>query len=106
MANCREKSCAGKRKPTAKADLAAIQSDKSETRDRQSGSNLLNFLEAGVDGHSGPGDVALDVSEHRARFVVLINRECSRGCHPLRIKSQRLLNACDADQDEPCDVIR
>jgi hypothetical protein len=51
----------------------------SETRDCQSGFNLLNALESGFHGDSGPGDIALHVSEHIARLVILNDGEFSRG---------------------------
>ena len=63
----------------ANAGHASIQSGPSETRDCQSGFNLLNALESGFHGHSGSGDIALHVSEHIARLVPLNDGEFSRG---------------------------
>jgi hypothetical protein len=51
----------------------------SETRDCQSGFDLLNALESGIHGHSGSSDLALHVSEQIARLVELIDGEFSRG---------------------------
>ena len=62
-----------------KRESRPIQSAPSETRDCQSGFNLLNALESGFHGHSGSGDIALHVSEHIARLVPLNNGEFSRG---------------------------
>ncbi len=67
-------------------------------RECQPGFDLLNALETGVHGHSGPDDIALDVSERVARFIVLIDGESSQGCHPFLIKSLPLLNAGGANQ--------
>ncbi len=51
---------------SANAGHASIQSALSETRDCQSGFNLLNFLESGFHGYSGSGDIALHVTEQIA----------------------------------------
>ena len=63
----------------ANAGHASIQSGPSETRDCQSGFNLLNALESGFHSHSGSGHIALHVSEHIARLVPLNDGEFSRG---------------------------
>jgi len=70
---------------TANAGRASMQSASSETRDCQSGFNLLNALESGFHGHSGSDDIALHVSEQIARLVPLIDGEFSRGCIPFGI---------------------
>jgi hypothetical protein len=64
---------------SANAGHASNQSAQSETRDCQSGFNLLNALESGFHSHSGSGDIALHVSEQIARLVPLIDGEFSRG---------------------------
>ena len=71
---------------SANAGHASIQSMPSETRDCQSGFNLLNALESGFHGNSGSGEIALDVTEQIARLVPLIDGEFSRGGIPFGIE--------------------
>src|ERR1700691_1021251 len=71
---------------SANAGHASIQSAPSETRDCQSGFNLLNAFESGVHGHSGSDHLALHMSEQISRLVILVNREFSRGCIPFGIE--------------------